>query len=95
MCSRTSRVVFLVSWQNISIKILHLAQEIEKTVVEKAQNMYDPSYFALPKFDFFVRFLLAQLQLDALQENSSPKAVRKALVRLPNDLDRIYYESLL
>ena len=41
-----------------------------------------------------VRFLLAQLQLDSLQEKPSPKAVRKALIALPNDLDRMYDETL-
>lgn len=41
------------------------------------------------------RFLLARLQLDFLQEKCTPKAVRKALAMLPNDLDRMYDETLL
>ncbi|KIW12585.1 hypothetical protein PV08_09863 [Exophiala spinifera] len=56
-----------------------LAGEIEKVVVERAKNM----------------FLLARLQLDSLQEKCTPKAVRKALAMLPNDLDGMYDETLL
>jgi hypothetical protein len=40
------------------------------------------------------RFLLAKLHMDALQETGSLRAVRKALVKLPEDLDATYERAM-
>ncbi len=41
-----------------------------------------------------LRFLLAQLHIDALSQKHTPKAVRTALQKLPGELDRTYNEAM-
>lgn len=70
-----------------------LARDIENTVAGKAEKMYDSLSDTWASSNYY-RFLLAQLHMDSLQEVGSPKAVRRALGRLPEDLDATYERAM-